>query len=79
MTQPIYAAIHIISENSDHYNLLLVIDDIKNISSIKKELKLKVSESPYYWSNYYVTTDSGYYEQDIYNIILGLKNENNIN
>ena len=72
MPQPIYAAIHIISESTDHYNLLVVIDDITNVKSIMNELEANVSESPEYWSSYYVTTDSGYFEEDIRNIIQNL-------
>lgn len=72
MSNIIYAAIHIISESTDHYNLLLVIDDITNVKSIMNELEANVSESPKYWSSYYVTTDSGYFQGDIRNIIENL-------
>lgn len=72
MSNIIYAAIHIITESSDHYNLLVVMNDITNVKSITNELEASVSESPEYWSSYYVTTDSGYFEEDIRNIIQNL-------
>lgn len=52
-----YTAIHIITESSDHYNLLLCIENIKDKQIIKEQLINSVSESPEHWSIFYVTCE----------------------
>lgn len=50
----LYVAVHIVSESSDHYNLLICCEDkedfIKQVSD--------VIEQPRYWSQYWVTTNN---------------------
>ena len=54
----IYAAVHIISESTDHYNLLLEINDINDFEEIKNKILNQVSESPEHWSQLYVNTNN---------------------
>lgn len=71
-----YAAIHIISESSDHYNLLLLIENLDDIEAVKKQLEMAVLESPYYWSDYFVTTNDKKKDTKLKTIISSLMDDN---
>lgn len=52
----IAAAIHIISESADHYNLLLEIVDYNDFETVKEQLVSSVMEHPAYWCDFFITT-----------------------
>lgn len=71
----IYAAIHIITDSTEHYNLLILINDVDDIEEVKKQLTELIGESPAYWSDYYVTTNNVVNDEKIENIIESLISE----
>lgn len=74
MSKNLAVAIHVVSESSDHYNILIYVD-IDDKENIKSQLEDNIMEGAAWWSDYFVTTNIPEYDRKIKDIIRELIDE----
>lgn len=74
MSKNLAVAVHVISESSDHYNLLIYVD-IDDKANIKSQLEDNIIEGAAWWSDYFVSTNIPEYDRKIKDVIRELIDE----
>lgn len=74
MSKNLAVAVHVISESSDHYNLLIYVD-IDDKENIKSQLEDNIIEGAAWWSDYFVSTNIPEYDRKIKDVIRELIDE----
>lgn len=74
MSKNLAVAVHVVSESSDHYNILIYVD-INDKENIKSQLENNIMEGAAWWSDYFVSTNVPEYDRKIKDVIRELIDE----
>lgn len=74
MSKNLAVAVHVVSESSDHYNILIYVD-IDDKENIKSQLEDNIMEGAAWWSDYFVSTNIPEYDRKIKDVIRELIDE----